>query len=168
MNFGDMPFASKLGGKSWIAINLDALGQKTGTDFGALADQAQSSGPQQGLEYLQGLSGDVEKVGDDTVAGEHATHYRAQIDDAKVAQKLPEGATRDRVATLGVVPADVWIDDGDRVVKMQFAVDGSSFGESGARLQMTMEITDFGVPVDVQAPPPDQVTDFSTLGSIST
>jgi hypothetical protein len=51
---------------------------------------------------------------------------------------------------------------------MQFAVDGSSFGESGARLQMTMEITDFGVPVDVQAPPPDQVTDFSTLGSIST
>ncbi|HEU5306356.1 MAG TPA: LppX_LprAFG lipoprotein [Acidimicrobiia bacterium] len=168
VNFGDMPFASKLGGKPWIAINLDALGQKTGTDFGALADQAQSSGPQQGLEYLQGLSGDVEKVGDDTVAGEHATHYRAQIDDAKVAQKLPEGATRDRVATLGVVPADVWIDDGDRVVKMQFAVDGSSFGESGARLQMTMEITDFGVPVDVQAPPPDQVTDFSTLGSIST
>jgi hypothetical protein len=168
MNFGDLPLASKLGDKSWIAINLDELGQKTGTDFGALADQAQSSGPQQGLEYLQGLSGDVEKVGDDTVAGEHATHYRAQIDDAKVAQKLPEGATRDRVATLGVVPADVWIDDGDRVVKMQFAVDGSSFGESGARVQMTMEMTDFGVPVDVQAPPPDQVTDFSTLGSIST
>jgi hypothetical protein len=168
MNFGDLPFASKLGDKPWIAIGLDALGQKTGTDFGALADQAQSNGPQQGLEYLQGLSGDVEKVGDDTVAGEHATHYRAQIDYAKVAEKLPEGATRDRVAGLGVVPADVWIDDSDRVVKMQFAVDGSSFGEAGPSVQMTMEMSDFGVPVDVQAPPPDQVTDFSALGSIST
>jgi hypothetical protein len=168
VNFGDGPLASKLGNTPWISISLDELGQKTGTDLGALADQAQSSGPQQGLEYLQGLSGDVEKIGDDTVAGEHATHYRAQIDYAKVAEKLPEGATRDKLAGLGVVPADVWIDDSDRDVKMQFAIDGSSFGEAGAKVQMTVEMTDFGVPVDVQAPPADQVTDFSTLGSVST
>jgi hypothetical protein len=168
-NFGDLaPLASKLGRTPWVAISLDELGQKTGTDFGALADQAQSSGPQQGLEYLQGLSGDVQKVGDDTVAGEHATHYRAQIDYAKVAEKLPEGATRDQLAGLGVVPADVWIDDNDRVVKMQFAIDGSGLGQAGAKVQMTMEMSDFGVPVDVQAPPPDQTTDLSSLGSIST
>jgi hypothetical protein len=168
MNFGDLPFASELGSTPWVSISVDELGQKTGTDFGALADQAQSSGPQQGLEYLQGLSGDVEKVGDDTVAGEHATHYRAQIDYAKVAEKLPEGATRDKLAGLGAVPADVWIDDQDRVVKMQFAIDGSGLGASGATAQMTMEITDFGVPVDVQPPPADQTTDLSSLGSIST
>ena len=30
---------------------------------------------------------------------------------------------------------------------------------------MTMELTDFGVPVDVQAPPEDQTVDFATLGS---
>ena len=58
------------------ASSLDELQQRSGADFGGLADQAQSTGPQQGLEYLQGLSGDVVKVGDDTVAGQHATHYR--------------------------------------------------------------------------------------------
>jgi LppX_LprAFG lipoprotein len=169
MNLGDLPFASKLTDKPWVEVNLDELGQKTGIDLGGLADQAQSNGPQQGLEYLQGLSGDVEKVGDDTVAGEHAIHYRAQIDYAKVAAKLPEGAARDKLGSLGTVPADVWIDDNDRVVKMQFAVDGSSLGTSDAKVQMTMEMTEFGVPVDVQAPPADQTTSFSDLaGSIST
>jgi hypothetical protein len=31
-----------------------------------------------------------------------------------------------------------------------------------------MEITDFGVPVDVQAPPADQTTDLSSLTGVST
>ena len=31
-----------------------------------------------------------------------------------------------------------------------------------------MEITDFGVPVDVQAPPADQTTDLSSLTDVST
>jgi hypothetical protein len=168
VNFGDMPFASKLGGKPWIAINLDALGQKTGTDFGALADQAQSSGPQQGLEYLQGLSGDVEKVGDDTVAGEHATHYRASIDYSKVLDELPNATDemRDALGKLGTVPADVWINDDDRVVKMHFTMDTSGFGGGAGTAEVTMEITDFGVPIDVQAPPADQTVDFSELSGV--
>ncbi len=65
------------------------------------------------------------------------------------------------------MPADVWINDDDRVVKMQFAIDGSAFGSDGGAIQMTMEITDFGVPVDVQAPPEDQTVDFSSLGALS-
>ena len=61
-----------------------------------------------------------QKLGDDTVGGQHATHYRASIDYAKVADKLPDAAARrrDELAKLGTVPADVWIDDQDRVVKM--------------------------------------------------
>ena len=48
---------------------------------------------------------------------------------------------------------------------MQFAIDGGAFGADGGTIEMTMEITDFGVPVDVQAPPADQTVDFSTLGA---
>ena len=115
-----------------MRVSLDELQQRSGTDFGGLADQAQSSGPQQGLEYLEGLSGDVVKVGDDTVAGQHATHYRASIDYAKVAAKLPDSAAgqRDKLAKLGKVPADVWINDDDHVVKMHLAIDAGSLGAS--------------------------------------
>ena len=76
MNFGDLPIASGLDGKHWVSISLDELRQQTGTDLGGLADQAGGSGSQQGLEYLQGLSGDVTEVGTDTVAGAPATHYQ--------------------------------------------------------------------------------------------
>ena len=123
----------------------------------------------QGLEFLQGLSGDVTKIGDDTVAGEHATHYRASIDGAKVAAELPDASSdlAGKLAKLGATPADVWINDDDRVVKMHFAMDGGAFGGSGGSAEFTMEITDFGVPVDVQAPPADETVDASALGAQS-
>lgn len=165
MDFGGLPFASVLPeGKHWLSVSADELKARTGTDLGSL-DQAQNNSPRQGLEYLQGLSGDVEKVGDDTVAGEHATHYRASIDYAKVAAKLPSesSALADKLAKLGTVPADVWIDDHDRVVKMHFTIDGSTLGAEAGAGEFTMEITDFGVPIDVQAPPADETVDFLTL-----
>jgi hypothetical protein len=157
-------------GKSWMSISLDELGAKSGINYDQLFDQAQSNSPTQGLEYLEGLSGDVEKVGDDTVAGAPATHYRASIDYAKVAAKLPDSAAsqRDELSKLGKVPADVWINDDDRVVKMHLVVDAGSLGASAGTAELTMEITDFGVPVDVQAPPADQTTDLSSLTDVST
>ena len=110
------------------------------------------------------------KVGDDTVAGQHATHYRASIDYAKVAAKLPDSAAsqREELSKLGKVPADVWINDDDRVVKMHLVIDAGSLGASAGTAELTMEITDFGVPVDVQAPPADQTTDLSSLTDVST
>jgi len=167
MNLGDLTLLGSLlpEGKQWVSVTPEELEARTGTDLGGLADQAQSNGPQQGLEYLQGLSGDVEKVGDDTVAGQHATQYRASIDYAKVAEKLqssdPEAA--DKLAKLGTVPADVWIDDQDRVVKMHFAIDADSAGAGSGKAEITMEITGFGVPLDVQAPPPELTVDLLSL-----
>jgi LppX_LprAFG lipoprotein len=166
MNFGALLGTNETGGKQWVKVGLDDLPQSAGS-VSSLADQAGSNGPQQGLEYLRGLSGDVQKIGDDTVGGAPATHYRASIDYAKAAAKLPatSAKVRDALAKLGTVPADVWINDDDRVVKMQFAIDGSAFGADGGKIQMTMEISDFGVPVDVQAPPADQTIDFAQLGA---
>lgn len=169
LNLGDFPLAATRlpEGKHWVRINPDSLGAGSGVDFGQLLEQAQSNSPTRGLEYLQGLSGDVQNLGDDTVAGAHATHYRASIDYAKVAAKLPDSqsALAGKMAKLGTVPADVWIDDSDRVVKMSFAIDGSAVGGGAGTAKFSMEITDFGVPVDVQAPPADDTVDVATLGA---
>jgi hypothetical protein len=168
MNLSGLAAGSRLGDKEWVRADLKDLERRGG--IAGLSDQAQTSGPKQGLEYLRGLSGDVTEVGDDTVAGRHATHYRASIDYAKVAADLPDSSAevRDKLAKLGTVPADVWINDQDRVVKMHFVIDGGSFGAADSTTEMTMEITDFGVPVDVQAPPADQTVDLLSLGSIPT
>jgi hypothetical protein len=170
LKFGDTPLGSKLGGKPWVKMSLDQLGDKVGIDLGALGNDGASS-PHQGLEYLKSLSGDVQDLGTDTVNGQRATHYRASIDYAKVAEELRDTAAdaRDEIAKIGVVPADVWIDGQDRVVKMHYAIDAGSLGALGGHdgaIKVTIEISDFGAPVDVQAPPADQVTDFSALSAL--
>jgi hypothetical protein len=121
-------------GKQWVRLDLDGLGDRLGAS-GLFGTQTPSSA----LDVLRQLTGDVQQLGDDTVAGRHATQYRATIE---------------RHGTSA--PVDVWVDDDDRVVKLHAEMpDG--LGE------VTMQITGFGVPVDVQAPPPDQVGDLSDL-----
>ena len=169
MNLDSFPgAAAELAGKQWVKLDLEQLQQRDGA-FGYLANQAESNSPKQGLEYLQGLSGDVQDLGPDTVGGQPATHYRASIDYAKVLDRLPDAnqETRDALTKLGTVPADVWIDGQDRVVKMHMTIDGRAFGAGAGTAELTMELSDFGVPVDVQAPPADETIDFSALGSLS-
>jgi hypothetical protein len=166
MNLDGIPHPNTplLAGKHWLRIDLADIAGSQGLDLETLRQQAQNSTPTNGLEYLQGLSGTVVRVGDDTVQGAHAIHYRAAIDYTNVVNQLPDlsAEARQRLATLGTVPADVWIDDHNRVVKMQFTMDGSAFGGDG-RAQMTMEIGQFGAPVDVEAPSPDEVIGLSEL-----
>jgi hypothetical protein len=157
VNVGDGPVGNFLHtDKPWIRFDPGA------SRFGGLFDPREGATPQAGLALLQSLSGDVETIGDDTVAGRHAVHYRASIDPAKVAS-LP-GLDGER----GSVPVDVWIDDQDRVVKVQTTVAPGMLGLPGlgGSLSMTMEVTEFGVPVDVTPPPDDQVGDLGDIGGL--
>src|SRR5262245_483173 len=125
------------GQSSWIAISPgDGPGALGSSALGDLGHD-----PTSALDVLNRVAGPVETVGDDTVAGQHATHYRVSID--------AEGSS---------TSVDVWIDDHDRVVKVT-----SSEPNGG---DVTFEVTAFGVPVDVQAPPADQVTTLPDLSSV--
>jgi len=151
-------------GKHWVRIDLADIAAQAGVDLDTLRQQAQDSTPTNGLEYLQGLSGEVTRVGDDTVNGAHATHYRAAIDYPNLANQVPTltPQARQQLTALGTLPADVWIDDANRIVKMQLTVDASAYGAQG-HAEMTMEISRFGAPVDIQAPPPEEVIGISEL-----
>jgi hypothetical protein len=67
----------------------------------------------------------------------------------------------------GSVPVDVWIDDQDRVVKIETTVAPGSVAPFGnGSVSMTLEVTEFDVPVDVAPPPDDQVSDLGDLGGL--
>ena len=170
IDFGAIPEAAAElpPGKTWVAFDVEEL---AGVDEGtlrSLSEQAQQNTPKQGLESLEALSGDVEDLGPDTVGGKPATHYRGAIDYTKISEdaELPE-SMHEAFASLGdsgPVPVDVWIDDQDRVVKMQFAMDIPVVrGGPRGRMEMRMEFTEFGVPVDVQAPSADEVVSYDEL-----
>jgi hypothetical protein len=156
-------------GKRWVAIDPAAVGGLDQEQLRALSEQAEQNTPATGLDTLRGLTGDVEDLGQETVGGRTATHYRGELDlGALGEEELGDVSEEERelfgaLASSGPVPVDVWIDDQDRVVKMQMTRPFPAFAGAVGGIDLTMEITEFGVPVDVQAPPPEEVVSITEL-----
>jgi hypothetical protein len=162
-----MPGMPGGGGDKWIRMDLESLG----SDPSALS-QSQTD-PTQILSYLAGVADDVVDVGPAEVRGVEVTHYRATLDLGRAldAPDVP-AATRERLQKLAPslrdidMPVEVWIDADGRMRRMSMEMDlaemlgGTDAGSgvpTGAAMHIEMELYDFGVPVDVEAPAPDEV-----------
>jgi hypothetical protein len=159
-------------GKSWVKVDLAAAGRSIGVDVNALS-QSQAGDPSQTLAYLRGASGDVTRVGTEDVRGTQTTHYRAVLDLNKAADQSPGAreAIKSAINALGSSkqPADVWVDAQGRLRRMRYIVDLSKSKVAASTpgvptsLTFTLELFDFGVPVQAAVPPPDQVVDLGAL-----
>lgn len=152
----------------WVKFDL------TETEGMAGFDQLQQMGgdPTQGLEVLRGVSGEVEEVGTEDVRGTSTTHYRATVDLDKAVAEAPERArnsVRQLIEQLGTseMPVEVWIDEEGRLRRQRQRLDLSqatgAAPAQGGTVTTTVEYFDFGIDVDVQPPPADQVTDLQEL-----
>jgi hypothetical protein len=96
--------------------------------------------PDRLLEDLIKASKKVEKLGSEEIRGVTTTHYRAQLDETKL------GADGD-----ASVAVDAWIDEQGlpRRVRIPFGGDGDTAAVA--------DLFDFGVPVDVEAPPASEI-----------
>lgn len=135
------------GGK-WLEIDPDA-----DSGLGALIGQlGGSSDPAASIEVLGGAT-EVTATGEEEIDGTPTTAYRVVLPreavadslgaDPQVAQLLPE-----------TLEYDVWVDADDLVRRVTSTVE-----VQGASSTTTVTYTDYGQPVDVQAPPAAQVTD---------
>lgn len=125
----------------------------------------QQTDPTQTLAYLQGVSEDVEEVGTDEIRGVETTHYRGTINLEDALEEAPEDQREQVEAMLELVdietfPMNVWIDNEGRLRRFDMELDAASKEEDlGVKLSMTMDLYDFGVEVDVEPPPANQVQD---------
>ncbi len=148
--------------KQWIKLDLAALGSRQGnTDLSGFLDASPT--PTNALAYLQGSS-QVDKVGSESIGGVDTTHYAVSANLDQAAQHS-SGATRDAVQGVisqsGVkkLPLDVWLDANGYIRKV-------SYDEHAGRRQaakVTMELHDFGSPVEITAPPSDSVVDLTRM-----
>jgi hypothetical protein len=159
-------FSQVPGAKKWMKLDLRAQAAKEGIDLDALGgDTAQD--PAAVLDYLKG-AGTSEKVGTATVNGTRTTRYHVVVDLRKAASKSkdPDAAktVEKLIQTTGTstLPIDVWVDDQHLVRREKVAYSSTAAGKQVA-FTMTIDMTKYGAPVDVQAPPADQVSDFSDL-----
>lgn len=123
-----------------------------------------------GLEALRGASADTEEVGRDSVRGEPTTHYRGTLDLARALDAL-QGPVRQLVeqvlegGDVAPAPFDAWIDDDGRLRRMEQTLTLALPQLQGQELVVTtrLEMYEFGVEVDVEAPPASAVRDGSPL-----
>jgi hypothetical protein len=149
--------------KPWTKVDLaDRAGQ---TGFDGLG--AQQSNPAQYLDMLRGGADNMTKVGTETLRGTKTTHYTMQVDFAKAAQASSGDQKKsfEKLAEIykKPVPVEVWVDGKGVLRKLVITLDMSSLGDSFAQLGLSgttrveEELYDFGTPVNVEAPPADQV-----------
>jgi hypothetical protein len=63
---------------------------------------------------------------------------------------------------------DVWVDGDGRLRRLEYEMELSDVDGARVAVGVTMELYDFGVEVDVVAPPADETTDlFELLGGVS-
>jgi hypothetical protein len=156
----------------WLRIDLEETGVETG-DLGAL--QQANQNPAQLMQFLRGTSDDIEELGEEQVRGVETTHYRATVDiDAAAERTADSGELSDEMREqvrveiermkkqtgLETLPVDVWLDEDDLVRRIRmdftFPLEGEEVG-----VEMTMDLFDFGVEVDVTPPPAAQTVDIT-------
>ena len=163
-----MPGA-ELGGRPWVKFDLEAMGEDNQGPVPGL--NPGSNDPRGVLDALRGVSGDVEEVGEEEIRGVTTTHYRANVDLEKAEAEVPE-ERREDFATfsdqLGIetLPIEVWIDEEGRARRFSYEVDTPGAADTPAStVELVIDLYDFGVEVDVEAPPSEEVTDFGALPS---
>jgi hypothetical protein len=152
------------GGKQWIKFDLAKLGREQGIDFGALFNQFSGSDPSRSLELLRGAQADFREIGEEKVRGVETTHYRGTVDFERLAEAAPpdERESYRRLLELSAqarIPVEVWIDGDGQTRRIRYEQEM----RDGSSMKLAQEYYDFGAEVKVEAPPPNEVADFSEL-----
>ena len=123
-----------------------------------------------GLEALTSVDEGVEEVGREDLRGVDTTRYRGTFDLSKAFEAF-KGPLRDQleqvVANGGTkrVPFDAWVDDEGRIrqVDQTLTLQVPQAPGQEFEVETRVEFYDFGVDVDVEAPPASAVRDGGPL-----
>lgn len=129
-----------------------------------------SSDPVSPLTALSAAA-DVQEAGQEEVRGESTTRYDGVVDVAEALEQAPQDSRAGLQATLGAtgleeVPFSAWLDEDGRLRRFQQELTLPASEQTGGQevtSTTTLELYDYGVEVDVQAPPAESVRDGSAL-----
>ena len=153
------PLFARVAGDKWIKVDLAQQAKKEGIDLQALMNSTQAD-PSQTLAMLT-ASTDAHPIGYDRVRGALTTHYRFNIDLARLAKQHKElRETFDNVRKLTGVssyPAEAWIDNAGRVRRLKIDMSYNTPVGGTFTMSMTEELYAFGIKVDIRPPDASQV-----------
>jgi hypothetical protein len=164
------------GGRPWWKVNV-AAGARSAAVPGLSSltnGTSQFNDPGQYLDYLRAASaGSVHDLGPATVRGTATTHYRADIDIAKLPDAVPR-ASRAGVKQLAKtlqtkfgaksMPIDVWVDSRHRVrqIDLDYALKVPTTGQM-SHVSMLVDFVAYGHQAAPTIPPASKTTDLLAL-----
>ncbi|MFE1247728.1 DUF1396 domain-containing protein [Streptomyces sp. NPDC058741] len=164
---GGAEMAKEMDGKSWMKFDL------SGSDAGEELDQMGSTSqaeqnPAAESTFLTGAK-DVKKVGTEKVDGVETTHYTGTVtlDSLRASLGKEDAETRERreksikqYEKMGVekLTMDMWIDGDDHTKQFRTKSDTDK-----GPLDMTITFLDYNKPVEIKAPPAEDVADLAEM-----
>lgn len=111
-------------------------------------------------DFLEGAKR-VQRLESGEIRGQRVTHYHAEFDVHDAAEAATEASREFAQAMVGdqAMPVDVWLDGDGRPVRVQLAMRN----KDGSSMTSRVDIVKWGVPVEVEPPPPALVAEESEL-----
>lgn len=141
-------------GKSWIRIPENSPVPWMQQLVAQVRMVRESADPSQSFSEF-GQAAAIAETAEDPVNGARAIRYKVRVDMAKAAQAQPDPAIQQKLRTAPSVDTTVWLDAQNRLLRMLV----QQPSEDGGMLSLDAHYRDWGVPVDISPPPPDQVVD---------
>jgi hypothetical protein len=163
------------GGKPWVSASFSQIGKVAHIPgYGSLMSSSSSfSNPAQYLGFLRATSkGSVKNLGQATVNGVQTTHYRADVDLAKVPQAAPAKeratmrkliATLDKDGSFKELPINVWIDNQHLIRRLQLNMDTKLATGQSVKATIVENIHSYGPQPAPSVPSSSQTTNLLSL-----
>lgn len=164
--------ASQLtGGKPWGQVAADSAMAKT---LGAGLDQAEQNDPSKILEQIN-QAGTITKSEQTTLDGQLVSHYWVDLDLAKAAASftassgLPAEQLQKIAGKVKTIPMQLWLNEDSLPVRVSEdlteLMKAAGAPDSATPAIITVDYHDWGTPVDITAPPADQVGELQLPGN---
>ncbi|MEC3981613.1 hypothetical protein [Amycolatopsis sp. H20-H5] len=156
-----IPQLRQFASKPWFKIDPNGTDPLSKT-FGAMISMSdQYSDPTKQLDQLKS-AGTLTGVTEEQVNGEQTTHYAITVDVRKMADSVTDPTAKQLVlaaAAQGIdhYPVDMWVNSAHLPVKEVIDMPAAA-----GRQTTTVNYSDWGGPVDIQAPPADQIGTIPT------
>jgi len=156
--------------KPWVKVEPDGTDPFSQVLGGSLTQVVAQNDPARTIDQIR-RAGTLVKSEHTQLAGRSATHYWIDVELAKLDAELPAGVDADVVKQLrgkvSKLDLELWLDDGalpDQVLIDLSPMLAAAGAPAGSGAKITTDYSAWGAPVDVEAPPPDQVGAITTPG----
>jgi hypothetical protein len=148
--------------KPWVKISADGTDPLSKT-LGPLVSSLDSNFDiSKQMEQVK-AAGTIDKTAKETLNGEQVTHYWLTIDLQKAVQNLPDPEMR-KLAEQGAaasstktIKEEMWVNADNLPVQVVAGTPAIAGQPAGS---VTVKYTDWGKPVDIKAPKPEQISEL--------